>query len=581
MLGAPHRTRAPRGRATSWGRERFSAVDLLYFVILVSVLIFVHELGHFVVAKIFGIKVLTFSVGFGPKILRLRGKETEYCVGIVPLGGFVRMLEESRNEPVLPEDRRRTFEAQSIGKRLLVVLAGPVMNLLFPVLLYFGVFVAEQRFVPPTVGVVLPGHAAEGKLLEGDRILAVDGEEIGTFVELQRLVGQAGGREIKLRVFRNLSYVDVEVTPEEIGETTPEGESLTLGRLGILPNAPAPSIGVVNPRSPAGNAKLQTFDVLTSIGGRPVKHFSDIEKVLADNRGETIPVEYLRPTFLPGALGGFADLAVYHAGVAALTPLPKAGDLFSRTGIESSDLYVANVPPGSAQAKANIQRGDRITEVDDQEVPSWSVLRERLFAETTKPHKLTYVRDGVRDAGTVQLRHEWYADESGAPHERYSLRMEHWAPTVAEPLVEHPHRYAHAGRDAAIHTLDVARFLLRGFVKIATGEASFSQISGPLAIYEVAGREGAKGTDYFLWVMAVISINLGLLNLMPIPVLDGGHVVFLAFEAVLRRPLPLRVRELASLVGMLMLMSLMGVAFKNDVERRRDVIAGQLKELFG
>ena len=552
-------------------------MDLLYFVILVSVLIFVHELGHFVVAKIFGIKVLTFSVGFGPKILRLRGKETEYCIGVIPLGGFVRMLEESRNEPVLPEDRRRTFEAQSIGKRLAVVLAGPMMNLFFPVLLYFGVFVSEQKFLPPTVGVVLAGHAAEGKLLEGDRILAVDGEEIGTFVEQQRLVGQAAGREIRLRVFRNLSYVDVEVTPEETVETTPEGETVTVGRLGVLPNAPAPAIGIDNPRSPAGNAKLQTFDVLTSIAGRPVKHFSDIEKILADNRGETIPVEYLRPTFLPGALGGFADLAVYHAGVAALTPLPKAGDLFSRTGIESSDLYVANVPPGSAQAKANIQRGDRITEVDDQEVPSWSVLRERLFAEKTKAHKLTYVRDG----GTVQLRHEWYADESGTPHERYAVRMEHWAPTIAEPLVEHPHRYAAAARNAALQTLDVARFLVRGFVKIASGQASLSQISGPLAIYEVAGREGAKGPDYLMWVMAVISINLGLLNLMPIPVLDGGHVMFLAFEAVLRKPLPLRVRELASLVGMLVLVSLMGVAFKNDVEKRRDVIAGQLKELFG
>ncbi|RYE87772.1 MAG: RIP metalloprotease, partial [Myxococcales bacterium] len=131
-------------------------MDLLYFVILVSVLIFVHELGHFTLAKIFGIKVLTFSVGFGPKLIRLRGKETEYCVGLIPLGGFVRMLEESRGEPVLPEDRRRTFEAQAIWKRVLVVLAGPTMNLLFPVALYFTVFASEQRYLPPTVGVVLP-----------------------------------------------------------------------------------------------------------------------------------------------------------------------------------------------------------------------------------------------------------------------------------------------------------------------------------------------------------------------------------------------------------------------------------------
>jgi regulator of sigma E protease len=557
-------------------------MDLLYFVILVSVLIFVHELGHFVVAKIFGIKVLTFSVGFGPKIIRLRGKETEYCIGIFPLGGFVRMLEETRGEIVLPEDRRRTFEAQSIGKRLLVVLAGPLMNLVFPVILYFGVFVSQQRFDPPTVGVVLPGHPAEGKLLEGDRILAVDGEEIGTNVELQRLVGQAAGREVKLRVFRNLSYVDVEVTPEEVVESNRYGETVRRGRLGIGINAPAPSIGISNPESPAALAQLRTFDVLTSISGRPVKLFSDIEKILADNRGETVPVTYLRPRLVSGALGGLADVAVYESGVAALTPLPKMGEsLYNRTGIESSDLYVANVPPGSAEAKANLRRGDRIREVDGQEVPSWSVLKERFDAEKAKPHKITFVHDGKLEACTVLQRHVVVVDEAGTPSERFVLLMDHWAPTVAEPLVDHPHRYLFAVRDAIAQAHGDAMFILQGLGQIASGRASLSQISGPLAIYEVAGREGSKGPDYFMWVMAVISINLGLLNLMPIPVLDGGHVIFLVFEALFRRPLPLRVREVASLVGLLMLMSLMGVAFKNDVEKRRDVIAGQLKELFG
>lgn len=555
-------------------------MDLLYFIVLVSVLIFVHELGHFTMAKLFGIKVLKFSVGFGPNLLRLRGKETEYCVGIFPFGGFVTMLEESRGETVLPEDRRRTFEAQAIWKRFLVVIAGPVMNLVFPVLLYFCVFASDRLFVPPTIGVVIPGHPAEGKLLEGDRVMSVDDEDIGTFAELSVAMAKSPGREVKLKVFRNLSYVDVEVTPEEVQVTSGFGEVERVGRLFVLPHAPAAVIGIARPDSPAQRGGLRTFDMLTSIGGRPVKLFSDIEKIIADNRGETVPVTYLRPRFLDGALGGFADMAVFESGVAALTP--EQGDrLLTRTGIESADLYVAFVPPGSAQAQANIQRGDKIIQLDDVDVPSWSVLLERLFAEKEASHKISFVRDGKLSTGHVELRHEKHFNEAGEAHDRFALRMEHWAPTVSEPLVEHPHRYSYAASQAVSKTVEVGRFIVVGIVHLVQGKVSLSQISGPIAIYEIAGREGAKGTDYFLWVMAVISINLGLLNLMPIPVLDGGHLVFLASESVLRRPLSLRFREVASLLGMLVLVSLMAVAFKNDVERRWDVIAGQLKELFG
>jgi regulator of sigma E protease len=555
-------------------------MDLLYFIILVSVLIFVHELGHFTVAKLFGIKVLTFSVGFGPKIIRLRGKETEYCIGIFPFGGFVTMLEESRGETVLPEDRRRTFEAQAIWKRVLVVIAGPVMNLVFPILLYFGVFASDRLFVPPTIGVVIPGHPAEGKLLEGDRVLSVDGEDIGTFAELSVLMAKSPGREVKLKVFRNLSYLDIEVTPEEVAVTSGFGESEKVGRLFVLPHAPAAVIGIARPESPAQRGGLRTFDMLTSVGGRPIKLFSDIEKIMSENRGETVPVTYLRPRFLDGALGGFADMAVFESGVAALTP--DAGDnLLARTGIESADLYVAFVPPGSAQAQANIQRGDKIIQLDDKDVPSWSVLLERLFAQKEASHKISFVRDGKLNSGHVELRHEKHFNEAGEAHDRFALRMEHWAPTVSEPMVEHPHRYSYAASQAVAKTVEVGRFIIVGIVHLVQGKVSLSQISGPIAIYEIAGREGAKGTDYFLWVMAVISINLGLLNLMPIPVLDGGHLVFLGSEFALRRPLSLRVREVASLLGMLVLVALMGIAFKNDVERRWDVIAGQLKELFG
>ena len=171
-------------------------MDLLYFVILVSSLIFVHELGHFAVAKAVGVKVITFSLGFGPKVLRLRGRETEYCISLLPLGGYVKMLEETKTDIVMPEDRHRTFESLALYKRILVVLAGPLMNLVFPVLLYFSVFMTDGPFLPPTVGVVLPNHPADGKLFPGDRVMAVNGEEVGTFDELKRIVAKNPGKPV-------------------------------------------------------------------------------------------------------------------------------------------------------------------------------------------------------------------------------------------------------------------------------------------------------------------------------------------------------------------------------------------------
>jgi regulator of sigma E protease len=555
-------------------------MDLLYFVILISALIFVHELGHYAWAKIFGVKVITFSLGFGPKILRLRGKETEYCVGLIPLGGFVKMLEETKADPVLPEDRKRTFESQALWKRVVIVFAGPIMNLIFPVVLYFSVFVGERNFLPPTIGIVLPGHAADGKLLAGDRVLSVDGEEIGTYAELARIVRKSPGRELMLKVFRQASYVEVPVTPEEVVERRELEMVERVGKLGIYPSLPRAVIGVPRPDSAAYRAGLRTFDVVILVGGKTIKRFVDLESALRDNRGENMPITYLRPRAVDGALGGLVDGAVYEPGVANLTPDPAAGDLFSRTGIELADLYAA-VVPDAALRQAGLMPGDKVTDLDDTPLPAWSVFRERLLSAPDQPHTLGWLRDGRRMSGTIQMRREQWTDDYGQHFDRYVMRTTHWIPSAAEPFVENPHAVRYALRNAFEETADVMRFILVGIVRVVEGRVSLSSLSGPITIYDVAGEAGARGTDYFVWAMALISINLGLLNLLPIPVLDGGHLLFFAIEGILRRPLPLRVREVASLVGMSFLFLLMGIAFKNDVDRKWDVIVGQFGELFG
>ncbi len=556
-------------------------MDLLYFALLCSALVFVHELGHFAWAKIFGVKVLTFSIGFGPKILRLHGRETEYCIGLFPLGGFVKMLEETRQDVVLPEDRRRTFEAQALWKRFIIVLAGPLMNVVFPALLFFAVFVGEQRFAPPTVGIVLPNHPAEGKLVPGDRVLEVDGERISTFAELHRAVAASPGKELKLKVFRSNEQIDVAIVPEEKVVPKPLGIVDRVGEIGVKPNRPAAVVGVARPDAPAYRAGLRTFDLVTEVRGQPIKSFADLELALRDNHGETVPVTYLRPTVVPRALGALSDLAVYESGVAALTPDPGSGEPLVRTGLEPVDLYVADVVEGSAEWSANLRPGDRILEVDGTVVPAWSALRERLLAAPEKPHTLTWQRDGRRLGGTIELRREEWVDESAQRQTRFFVRASNWAPTVEEKPVQANSPLLFAARSALDETYDVARFIVVGIVRIIEGKVGLSTLGGPISVYDLVGEERSKGVSYFMWAMAVISINLGLMNLLPIPVLDGGHLVFLAFEAVLRRPLPLRIREAASLVGLVLLVAVMGIAFKNDVVKRREVIQSQVRELVG
>jgi len=556
-------------------------VDLVYFAIVVSVLIFVHELGHFVWAKIFGVKVLMFSIGFGPKIVRLRGRETEYCIGMLPLGGFVKMLEEKRQEPVLPEDKARTFEAQALWKRAIIILAGPAMSIVFPVLLYVGVFAGESEFAPPTIGVVVPGHAAWGKLLPGDRVLEIDGVRITTFAELQRTVRKSPGRELKLKVFRNNEHVDVALTPDERIDEKALGIVEKVGSIGVGPHQPAAVIGILNKDSPAWRAGLRTFDVITEVRGQPVATYADLEKLLSENRGETVPVTYLRPAHVENALGTLSDLYVYESGLAALTPESSAGDLTERTGIEVADLYIANVEESSPEYRADMRTGDRLLSIDNVDVSSWAMYVEVMQSMPARAHTITWLRNDQRMTASVHPRLETLADDYGQTPMRPMLGARNWTPRVPEKPVGRPSLFRYAFPSALDETVDVIRFIVVGIAQIARGELGLSTLGGPITVYDVIMQERQKGGSYLLWAMAIISINLGLINLLPIPALDGGHLVFLGIEAVARRPVPLRVREVASLLGLCVLVVLMGLAVKNDVEKRWDIIAAQAKELVG
>jgi regulator of sigma E protease len=441
--------------------------------------------------------------------------------------------------------------------------------------------------------VVVPGKPADGKLVAGDRIVSIDREPVSIFPEVQRLVAKRAGTSLRLVVLRDGKNVDVDVTPADEIELRELDIVEHVGRIGIVPSFPAPIIGVPRVDSPAYRAGLRTFDRITAVNGKKVDKLLDLETLLASNRGDTVVVAFMRPIPVPEAAGGLCDISVMEPGVATLTPSARleagpegdsdtrAKDVLLRVGIESANMYVSFVPEGSSEWKAGLRSGDRITALDGVMQRHWQSMEDDLVRGANRRRELRWTRAGEPMAGVFQLRKEQWDDEFAQHYERYVFRTTNWAPNAPDAWVPNPSLVTYAIRRGFEETTSVIKFIAVGFVRILQGRVSLSSVSGPITIYDVAGQAGAKGTTYFVWAMAVISINLGLINLLPIPVLDGGHLVFLALEALKKRPLSLRAREVSSLVGMSMLFVLMLVAFKNDVERRWDVILGQIKEIFG
>ncbi|MGZ3422318.1 MAG: site-2 protease family protein [Polyangiales bacterium] len=561
-------------------------MDLVFFVLLVGALVLVHELGHFAAARAFGVKVLTFSLGFGPPIVKLRGRETTYQLGLLPFGGFVKLLQEPtprRAEPsveIAPEDRHRTYEAQPIVRRALIALAGPTMNLVVPIFLFFAVFLEPTKQLPPTIGLVIDGSPAAGLLFPGDRVLTIDGTTIDTYAEVQARIAASPGKKLAMRVARVdpitrvETTVDVVVVPRAATETRELGVTRVVGRLGVGASPLSAAIGVPSPSSPAARAGLRTFDVITHVGGVPTPRFLDLERRLRENLGTSVPVNYLRPSALPVPEGSpLVELAIFEARVAVLAPEIPSGasspgdDLLARTGIEATDLYAASVTEGSSEWRAGLRPGDRLRTLDSVPVKSWQALVEDLVAGADRTREVGYSREGKLMTGVLRVSKEEWVDAAGQHVERYVFRTTHWTPTIPPPLVDEPAPVRTAMRRALGETAHVVRFLATGAMRLVQGKLTVRAISGPITIYDVAGRAGARGARDFLWVMALISINLGLLNLLPIPTLDGGQLLFLTVEGVTRRPVPIRVREMLSFVGFLLLVAIMVIALVNDLRR--------------
>lgn len=445
---------------------------VLGFVLAIGILVTVHEFGHYSVARLCGIRVLRFSIGFGRPLWsrRMGSDETEYRVGMIPLGGYVKMLDE-REGPVAEEDRPRAFNRQSIPRRTAVVLAGPAFNFLFAILAYWLVFIAGVPGVKPVIGEVVPGSHAEAAGFQAeDEIDAIRDRSVATWQKA------------------NIEMLDAILSED-----------------------------VVDVRVQRGAERRQL----------PL----------------TVPADERRALTEPGELMEGLGLRPWFAALP-----PQIGEL-------NED---------GAGYRAGLREGDRIRSVDDTPIPTWQVLRDRVAEAPGRELRLTVDRDGERlEIAVTPERVETDEGEQG----RLGV-----APRVSQEMIDSMRADQRYGPLAALgqgigNTWEMTSLTVRMLGRMVMGEVSVQNISGPINIAQYAGVTVSSGLVSFLSFLAIVSISLGIVNLLPIPVLDGGHLLYLAAEGVTGKPPSERSLLIGQQIGLLAIAALITFAIANDLFR--------------
>jgi regulator of sigma E protease len=460
---------------------------LVAFLFALSVLVFIHELGHYLVARWCGVKVLRFSIGFGKPIVSWKvGRDrTEWSLSPIPLGGYVKMLDEREDGKIDPAELHRAFTRQSLARRSAIVVAGPLANFLLAIVLYAWLAMAGIQEAAPLIGEPTAAtEAARAGLREGDKVVAVDGEPVSTFNEmrLRMIDGIVDKRPVRLEL--QSGQGDRRTVSIETAQL-PEGE---LERdftrtLGIELAAGKIVVGSVVADSAAAAAGLKAGDEVVSVAGQPVRR----SRALID----TIRAHPERPLALVVRRGG-AEVAI------TVTP---------RGEIESSAQSAAHGSPASGTtANGPTAAGGRIGKIG-------AALQQQV--------QMTEVEYGPLAALAHGTKKTW----------------------------------------------DMSIFSLRMMGKMVTGDLSWKNLSGPVAIADFAGQSVQVGWFAYVAFLALISVSLGVLNLLPVPVLDGGHLVYYGLEAIKGRPLSERFMEVTQKVGLAMVAGLMVVALFNDLSR--------------
>jgi len=564
----------------------FEFFDSLVAVIpMLGILIVVHELGHFLVAKAVGVRVLKFSIGFGAPIgfgdYRLRWERggTEYVIGWIPLGGFVRMLGEPYPGdddlgPPIPEDARddEFLERKPVWQRLCVVFAGPAMNLLLPVVILMGMLWSGVDRADAIVGFVEADSPAEiAGVLPGDRIVSVDGAKVRHFRDVAFAVRDLGpGATVSLGLERDAEARSVDVTLSSQAVRDGFGGNEQVGWIGIAHERRDSRIALTELSSPAGVAGLRPGDRVRAIGGIEVDGWEGLARAqAAASPGLQIwTVERPRP-LRPEALARIEQGEVVEAEVYELElRVPAAADL-AALGVVPATALVGSVSPDKPAAHAGLRRGDLILAVDGDPIGSFRTFVSRIQTSEGREMAVRYARDGEIRTTTLTAQEETVDglyDIEAMREKVYRIGLVAQPALLAGPYVEHRVRNPFVSLpEATAAAWGLTGRFLEAVSRTFSKGMGADQISGPIGIARIARESLDRGLmEYLQWLM-LISINLAIINLLPIPILDGGQALIYSIEGIKRSPLSMRARELANSFGFALLVLIMGRAFWNDL----------------
>jgi regulator of sigma E protease len=532
-------------------------------IVLLGLLIFVHELGHFLAAKFYKVGVETFSLGFGPKIIKFVRNGTVYCVSALPLGGYVKMFGDEPGKEISDEDRQRSYLHKPVGQRIVIVLAGPLMNLFFAAILFYWIAWIGDKAVSPTVGEIAPNSVAyETGFRPYDKVVSVNGETVRTWDEIKKTIEQSPGKKLMFSIDRQGETKTIEAKPVSSANDNLFSTADRIGKIkGLTPDLHLPVVGV-SPESAIYRAGLRSGDLITAINGQNIKWFKDIEPTVLEalfNEGGRVDMVVRR----------FDDFRKRNDFNELTLNLEAPNFTSQDLGLFIPETMVAEVQEDSPAAAAGLMRMDHIIQINDNKIFSFEdiITNVSTYDPDGEPLSILVQREGEQKIFKIRPQMNSLEGQYGETENRFTIGVVPILLAMPNTFLHKSESVSESAKRALEQTYHWTKVTMLSFVRILQARVSSKNISGIISIGQVAQQSWSLGLNAFLKIMAIISINLFILNLLPIPILDGGHLVLFTLEAIKGSPVSLKKVEIAQQVGFLIILFLMAFALFNDFAR--------------